>query len=228
MSTGIRGAERKRCPVEFQNRITRMFGVNRFGQPNFRISWGQTEKMRIGVDGKYREILVQFNQPCWMIQRWKEAREYGSPALYYSETWDGNCYITGEYPWTGRYETLQPMYRKEFENGKMKIIPFPLSHILIDKVIPMMLKAQQLTFWEKRAAQDMQRELEHKAEVENIADMLEEDRPSWTGPVSFSRQGCRTSRLDKKMEEIQRYWNRISADKKQWKRGFFQGSKLYN
>jgi len=39
----ITKAERLTCPPEFQSCLTDIFGVNVFGEPNFKILWGQTE-----------------------------------------------------------------------------------------------------------------------------------------------------------------------------------------
>jgi hypothetical protein len=225
---GIIGSERLTCPREFQDRITRELGTNMFGEPLFRLIWGQTQTLVMGFSGGYRERLVQFDMPCWVIQRWRSPNEYGSPEMYYTETFEeeSKLYITGEYPWKGRYETLQPLYRKEVVNGKLEITHFPLDDILIDRVIPMMLKAQEMNFWERKAALRMIHDEEEEKKVDAIAERLEEARPSFMGSVSLSRQGCRTSRIDKMAEKIERTWNRISAGKKNWNRGLFQGRKF--
>ena len=42
------GAETRKCPKEFQDRLTRMFGRNQFGSPNFIVVWGQSQFIRMG------------------------------------------------------------------------------------------------------------------------------------------------------------------------------------
>jgi hypothetical protein len=230
--------ERRRCPVEFQDRLTRAFGISRFGSPNFRMVWGQSNLIRLGNLWRdkfgnerrgYRETYQSHCMPCWVIQRWRAPEEYGTPALYYIQNWDpvSKLYTCGEYPWTGRYESLQPLFRHEFVNGKMVIEHFELSHILIDKIIPMMIAAQRLSAQEREAAMQAIKAAETKKETDEITDRMMSNLPSYYGPVSFARQGCRTSLLDKKMEAIQRQWNRLSwrGKRPNFDRGLFQGTK---
>jgi hypothetical protein len=213
-----------------------MFGRNEFGDPLFKIVWGQSEFIRMGnvwrdkhgTERKgYRERYQCHGTPCWVIMRWKSPNHYGSPAMYYSGTFDdfSGMYILGEYPWRGRYEVMQPLARKEFKDGKLMIEHFPLSHVLIDKLIPLMLMAQRMTYWEWKAANDLARQHEEKAQTDEIADRLMDALPKWYGPVSYSRQGCRTALLDRKMHQIQQAWDRLSQNgrRPRFQRGFSTG-----
>lgn len=227
MRTGIKKAEPRKAPKAFQDQLTRLFGRNKFGDPNFIIVWGQTYTIRLGnvwANGRkgYKDRLVQHNVPCWVIMRWRSPREYGTPELYYLESYEPNTgvYITGEYPWKGRYEILQPLYHKRFEGGLMVLDSMPLDQILIDRVIPMIIKAQRMSFAERKAAEDLIREKEEKIRSQEMTDELMERLPVWYGPKSFAGQGCRTSVLDKKMHEIQQQWNRVG--KTRFKKGFGQ------
>ena len=234
----INGPERRVCPAEFQDRLTRVFGRNRYGGPKFRIVWGQTNVHRVGniwrdIYGnerrQYRDVYQSHCMPCWIIQRWKGPEHYGTPELYYLQNWDAHTrlFTMGEYPWRGRYETFQALFRHDFVEGKMVVEHFELSHILIDKVIPMMTAVDQLSEHEKRAAYEAMKAAEAKKETEEIAEQMMANLPSYYGPVSFARQGCRTSLLDKKMYAIQRQWDRLSRAGKRPKflKGFQQGSK---
>jgi hypothetical protein len=221
----ISGPETKKCPAEFQDRLTRMFGRNQFGDPNFKIVWGQSEFFRMGnvwrdVHGNerhgYRERYLCHGMPCWVILRWKQPKQYGSPRMFYAETFDqvSGMYILGEYPWHGRYEIVQALHRKEFIDGKLIFTHFPLSHVLIDKVIPLMLRVQSMSAVERQAASQLAREREEKERTQDIADRLMEALPAYYGPVSFSRQGIRTALIDRKMEAIQKTWDRMSRNGK--------------
>lgn len=247
----INGAERRVCPAEFQDRITQMFGVNQFGDPQFKIVWGQTEKIRLGnkwANGRveYRDRTACHDMPCWVIMRWKAPSTYGSPEAYYANSWmstgtkqnvrvipkkirmksgayfegfevkvdefeepDG-FYVTGEYPWRGRYEIVQPLINKEFIDNKLAVTHFPLSHLLIDLIIPLVLAYQSLSLEERIAARRYAEEQEQKKLTEEIADRMANDAPAWWGPVSYGRQGIRTSLLQRKMEQIEAAWNRLS------------------
>jgi hypothetical protein len=231
----IKGPEARRCPPEFQERLTRMFGKNPFGEPNFKIVWTQSHFIRMGNvwRDKYGNERRGYRDrytcptPCWAIVRWRSAKEYGSPALYYQQTWDAvsKLYALGEYPWKGRYEVLQPLYSKEFKDGKLVVDGMPLSHILIDKIIPMMLKVQSLSFIERQAAMEFARQEQHKKEVTEVTERMMDALPPWYGPVSFARQGIRTSLLDRKMEAIQKHWDRLTKRNRRpnFQRGFAMG-----
>jgi len=211
-----------------------MFGKNQFGDPYFKIVWGQSQFIRLGnlwrdKNGRerigYRDRYQVHGMPCWAIMRWQPPTKYGSPAIYYARSYmaakvheDGEkkfdspdgFYVTGEYPWRGRYEILQALISKEIIDGKLVVTHFPLSHYLIDVVIPMMLAFQRLSKEEQAVARAATKAAEEKATTEFIADYMEESLPRWWGPVSFGGQGIRTSLLDRKMYQIQKHWDRMS------------------
>lgn len=226
--------ERRQCPPEFQARLTRMFGKNEFGDPRFKIVWAQSQFIRVGnqwidkIGNKrigYRERFQVHGMPCWVIMRWQSPVKYGSPALYYANTYMAaekiqfedraydsaeGFYVTAEYPWRGRYESIQPLISKEIVGGKLVITHFPLSHYLIDTLIPMMIQFERLSRVEQRLAREVAKAAEEKMITEKIADHMEATMPKWLGPVSYSGQGIRTSLLDRKMQQIQSAWDRMS------------------
>lgn len=235
----ITSKETRKCPAEFQARITRMFGTNPFGEPNFKIVWGSTVFHRLGntwmdKDGTTRigfrdKYLCAGGVPAWNILRWKSGREFGTPDLWYMRTWDpvSNLSALGEYPWKGRYEVLQPLYSKEFINGKLVIDPLPLTHILIDTIIPLMLQARKATLEERRAAILYARQQQHVRDVAATEEIMMENLPAYYGPVSFSGQGIKTALITRKMDAIQKQWDRISNRGRRptfrQARGFFRG-----
>jgi hypothetical protein len=213
--------ETRETPPEFQARLTALFGTNEWGDPHFKIVWGQSQLIRIGnlwsdkygnERLEYRDRYQCHGMPCWVIMRWKAPVEYGTPEMYYANTFDAftGLYITGEYPWRGRYESVQPLISKEFVDGKLVIEHFPLSHYLIDMLIPMMLAFQELSEEQKEAARQATAAAEERKATEEIADRMAENLPSFWGPVSFGAGGSRCSVLDKKMDAIQKVWDRLS------------------
>lgn len=212
----ITGPETRKVPEEYQARLTRMFGKNRFGDPNFKIVWNQSQFLRMGNiwDGKpcYKDTYQGDGQPCWMIMRWMPPEHYGSPATYYRNNREQNSgiFFTGEYPWKGRYEIAQSLISKDFIGGKLVITHMPLCHYMIDMIIPMILQWQALSLEEQRAATQLAEQEKLKQEHELNAEKMMSNMPTWINPVSYSRQGCRTSLLDKKMTMIQRAWDRLS------------------
>jgi len=215
-----------------------MFGVNQFGDPYFKIVWGQSQFLKMGnlwtsKNGtetiEYRECYQLDGKPGWNVMRWKPPSHYGSPEQYYQNTYDPltRLYITGEYPWRGRYESILSMNSKELVNGKLEIVFLPLSHFMIDTIIPLILKVQQMSKEERRLVNQYAEQQESKRQTELIADKMMENMPVWMQPVSYGRQGCRTSRLDKKMSDIQQVWNRYMKRGKKpvFSKGIAQGNK---
>lgn len=198
-----------------------MFGLNKFGEPNYRIAWAQSEfqKMSFSRPGSgggettgYELTYKAGGTPSWLILRWKDPSNYGSPELFYENTYLDNMdlYFLGEYPWKGRYEVLYNLCSKEFVNGKLVIEHIELSHSLIDKIIPLLIESQYLSNFERQAARKMAKEFEHKKMVNEITDRMMNDLPAWYGPVSYAHQGCRTALLDQMMAKIQKKWNQLS------------------
>jgi hypothetical protein len=244
------GLERRKCPAEFQSRLTRMFGKNQFGEPLIKVVWGQSQFIRMGNEyrGCHGESRVGYRNisagnACWQIMRWKAPINYGSPDVYYANTYmsiaqrftdDGmpfddaeGFYVTGEYPWRGRYETMYALQKQEYVHGRLVVEHLPLTHYLIDTIIPMVLAFQRLTKEEQEAARTAARIAEEKKENETIAEAFAENLPRWWGPVSYSRQGIRTSLLDRKMHAIQQVWNRMAkqGQKPKFSRGMQVGDK---
>ena len=59
------------------------------------------------------------------------------------------------------------------------------------------------------------KQMENKANLEELTDRMHENMPTYLNPVSYSRQGCRTSIIDKKCEQIQKVWDRIARSGRQ-------------
>jgi hypothetical protein len=213
------------CPAEFQQRVTDRFGLNPFGEPNFRIAWGKTEKTLVAGRNGYEERLL-CGLPCWLILRWVPPESYGSPDLWYRQNKDedtGLC-LLGPYPSRGKYEIAVPLYRKRVVNGTLEFEAMPLNHSIIDTMIPLMLKAQELTFWERKAALEQQEQEENDAMVNEIADRLQNDMPTFYGPTSYPVQANCTALIDRKMAEVERVWRSLPANiLRNPKRGFQQG-----
>jgi hypothetical protein len=106
------------------DRILRLAGgINRFGENNFRVSWGWNRLTWIGGrwedrdarhGGLIREVLELRKVPKytpfdrWHIERWMPPEAYGSPAEWYARTLEieGGQAIAalGPYPERGEYE----------------------------------------------------------------------------------------------------------------------------
>jgi hypothetical protein len=141
------------CPKQYQDRITRAGGVNRYGDPNFKLVWSQSETHRAGGVwphdryAGYREVYLANGSPYpprqgyWLLLEWTPPEQYGSEAAYYflhrDET-TGLCSL-GPYPHRGRYEVAVKLIWTSFEDNRLVIEPWPLNSTVIDRIIPVIL-----------------------------------------------------------------------------------------
>ena len=109
-------------PASIQGRVARAGGLNRFGEPNFRVVWGGSRLAWIG--GRWtdrdthgnviREAIELRRVPKyvptdrWHIERWTPPESYGWPDLWYEQTIEVEDGIRvpalGPYPSRGDYE----------------------------------------------------------------------------------------------------------------------------
>jgi len=127
MSWTIPGMERRDVPREYVQHVNSIGGFNRYGEPNFRIVWGQNDTILVyGTDANGRKgqhvILKHGGVPAWFIDVWKPPECYGTPELWYALTWD-------------------------WETDAM-----PLTHWLIDLLVPNLLKEQETTYAQRKVA----------------------------------------------------------------------------
>jgi hypothetical protein len=114
--------ETHEAPASVQERATRAGGVNRYGEPNFRVVWGGSRLAWIG--GRWTDRDAHGNQiretvelrrvpkylpeDRWHIERWLPAESYGSPEQWVAQTTeieDGvRIAALGPYPSRGDYE----------------------------------------------------------------------------------------------------------------------------
>lgn len=222
------------CPQEFQDRLNEVGGFNRYDQPNFIIRWGQGGEpeclRRSGgswhVEGQpsytgYRDLLVGGGAPAWMLMQWEDATVYGTPESYYIGNYDSETGMQdlGEYPYQGRYKLLYTLSWRDMSQGKMRVEAMPLNSYLIDTVVPIIMEAKEVSWLKTKEAMNMQKEKEDKADVDMIEDVMRDSSLAFKGPVSYARQGCRTSIIDKKVEEMTRQWNHMVTNAKALGRG---------
>lgn len=114
--------ETHETPASVQERATRAGGVNRYGEPNFRVVWGGSRLAWIGgrwtdrdANGnqvreavELRRVPKYLPEDRWHIERWVPAESYGSPEQWFAQTTeieDGvRVAALGPYPSRGDYE----------------------------------------------------------------------------------------------------------------------------
>jgi hypothetical protein len=114
--------ETHETPVALEERIARAGGLNRFGEPNFRVVWGGSRFTWIG--GRWSDHDAHGNQTRerielrrvpkyspenrWHLERWMPPEAYGSPESWLAQTVETENGIRvsalGPYPSRGDYE----------------------------------------------------------------------------------------------------------------------------
>lgn len=213
------------CPDEFQERLTEIGGVNRYDEPNFILVWGQGGEehalYRAGgywdVEGLpsyhgYRDLLIGGGTASWCLLQWQDAIHYGTPEMYYVQNHDeqSDLQTIGEYPYSGRYKLLYNLSWSERRGNELLFEAMPLNSFLLETVVPIIQAAKDISWEKTKAALMDMKEKEDAADRAMIEDVMRTSAMPFKGnPVSYGKQGCRTSLVDKKMVEMTRHWNTI-------------------
>ena len=219
--------ERLLCPEEFQARLVSVGGLNRYDEPNFKAVWGNTHTIRTAGWKEYRDTLMGFGDNSWMLLQWVAPELLGTPESWYVTNVDevtGMCLLC-EYPYSGNYKLLFNLSHRYVENGSMKVFRFPLSELLLNTIVPLVMEAKNVTLEQNKAwwlAQEEARET-------NIERMIEQIRVGKRlafrgGSVSFTNQGVRTSSVDQRTQALARGWAEASARLQKAGLGFQQGN----
>lgn len=230
MTWRIIGAERNIAPEDFQDRLTHVGGVNRYDEPLFKIVWAQYETFVAGgvwsVDEKYfkgyRRLLLGSGEPCWALLQWHAPEEYGAPEAYYVHNFDEITGLQqiGEYPYSGRYEVLYNLRWNEIENGKVTFHTMPLNNSVFDVVAQIVKIAKDISYEKTKAAYLAAKELEKQQTQLDVERHLRTKAIPFAGDtVSFTRQGIRSTLIDKKMLELNRKWSQLGQSASQFRKG---------
>jgi hypothetical protein len=220
MAWQIEGPEMNMAPEHFQERLTELGGSSRYDDPLFIIFWGQYAygpgSFRSGgvwsVDEQYfkgyRDLLKGSGEPCWVLAQWNPPEAYGSPEAFYIQNYDDvtGLQLIGEYPYSGRYEVLFNLRWNEIENGKITFHTMPLNNSVFDMVANIVKIAKDVSFEKTKAAYEAARELEEHDKLLGVERHLRDSAIPFSGAVSYTRQGIRSTVIDKKMMEMQRTW----------------------
>lgn len=225
MSSPTDSYQQYACPEDFNERLREIGGINRYDENNFIVRWamgGQDECFyRAGgawcVDGLpsyegYRNLLIGGGSPSWMLMQWHPPEHYGTPEMWYIQGLDESTQLQtlGEYPYSGRYELLYNLRWVESTKDGLKFETMPLNSYLLDTIVPIIMEAKNVS-WEKTKAALLDiKQREDARDTAMIEDVMRSNALPFHGsPVSYGKQGCRTSLVDKKIESMQRHWNQI-------------------
>jgi hypothetical protein len=230
MSSPTASYEHYVCPEEFQQRLTDIGGLNPYDEPNFILVWSQggDERglYRAGgaweIEGMpsytgYRDLLKGGGTPSWALLQWHPAVQYGTPESYYVFNRDPDTGLQdlGEYPYSGRYEVLYNLRWSEKRGNKLHFEAMPLNSFLLNTVVPIITQAKDISWEKTKAALKDQKAKEDQADVNLIEDVMHSNKVPFGGnAVSYTKQGCRTNLIDKKVEQMTRSWNQIMQSAK--------------
>jgi hypothetical protein len=231
MSTYIAGPQRlTTCPKEYQDRITAAGGTNRYGEPHFKLVWGEAHKTRAGgyweQEGGavgYRDVYLN-DSPCWLLLEWHDPSEYGNPTSYYIENYDEatGLQILGEYPYKGKYEVLFILRDTRIENGQLVVDNMPLNAMLIDTVIPLMILGKHISHERRAQALKELKEREEQEKLNTIIDARLDAQLAFKGNPFKSRHGGNTSLIEKKAKVLEAGMMQALRQMRQWGHGISQ------
>jgi hypothetical protein len=225
-----------RCPQEYQDRLTDIGGVNRYDEPNFLLVWGQggDEQARFRAGGAweadgvpsfigYRDLLIGSGQSCWCLLQWHDPLEYGTPEIYYVQNYNEYTGLQdlGEFPYKGRYQMLYSLCYRERRGNEMHIERMPLNNYLLETIIPIITHAKQIGWEKTKAALTEMRAREDAHEVDRIEDIMRDKAvPFRHSTASFSKAGCHSDIIDKKVMSLQLNLQKILKNVSQFSKGF--------
>lgn len=210
------------CDADFAQHLADIGGVNYNGDPIFRIVWAAAETMSVlSPEGIYEDEHLS-NDPIWVLQRWAPPESFGTPELHNMLMADPETGLPlTPYPEFGMYVDVIAFKFRRVENNELKITTIPLDWELIEHAVPIMLQVQEMTFWERKAAIQADKDLRKKAELDRLTDQMLDALPSFYGPVSLRDQQNRTALIDREVAKIEAQWKRFSPlFKKNMPRGF--------
>jgi len=230
MTWRILGSEMNMTPPDFQERLTYVGGTNRYDEPNFILWWGQYAwgpgSFRAGgvwsVDEKYfrgyRDLLKGSGEPCWVLGQWHSPEEYGTPERWYVENHDeaSGLQILGEFAYFGRYECLFNLRWHELVNGRITFHTLPLNSRVFDVVAQIIHLAKDISIERTRAAYLAAREAEESAKLADVERHLRDRATPFSGAVSFTRQGVRSTVIDAKVRALQQKWSQLAKSAAQF------------
>ena len=219
-----------RCPKYFQDKLTKAGGLNRFGQPNYKIVSSLEATFRAGgiwpADGYegYREVYEANGSPFppkkhyWMLMEWVPPEQFGGElAYFYLNTNEVNGYcLLGPYPHKGRYQIAVKLTNNIIDNGVMTIEPLPLNAIIIDRIIPIIKTAKYTSFKRRMEAAEADRiRIEKKMDAQIEAARQDSKRPLLL-----------PSEIDDRVRLLEKQWSNWLKKNPDVKSGIHMGNKL--
>lgn len=144
---------RRNCPAWFQERLADAGGLNPYGEPRFKLVWGESETMRDGgyflKDGYegYRDVPALGNEACWALMMWEPATLLGTPYRWYKDHTDEltGLVTLGQYPHHGRYRCIRKLIHREQVSGEWITTRMEPTHFILDVMLPLIKEWNKLS-----------------------------------------------------------------------------------
>ena len=222
MSVYIAGPQRlTQCPPEYQARLTAAGGTNRYGEPLYKLVWGEAHATRGGGHWEqegftgYRDVYMN-DSPCWLLLEWHSPEEYVSPTLWYMDNYDepSGLQTLGEFPYKGQYEVLFILRDHKVEDGKLVVDPMPLTGQLVDVILPLMAAGKHISYERRAQAIKERRAKEEEEQLRIITDARLDAQLGLNGATLKGRE-----MIAKKEEVLRRGMLLAYRQMKQWGHG---------
>lgn len=209
----------RKCPEWFQERLTRVGGTNKYGEPLFKLVWGETETMRDGgyfiKDGYlgYRDVLSLGGEKCWALMMWEPPEKFGTPYRWYKDNTDETTGLVtlGQYPHHGRYRVIKKFIYRELVNEEWFTTRMEPTHFILDVMVPM------IQDWNRRSnAERMVIVREEMAQEQKEADRILDDA------MHGVRIRKNSPMVQKRVELMEKYMSMAMAIAAQTQRGMRQ------
>lgn len=198
----------------FNSYLERIGGTNPYGKPMFRLVWGGDAKnvafgqTATGKKGQH-EYLRYHGIQAWFLEFWKAPDQ--SAESFYKQTWDpiSQMHTLGDYPVFGEYVKIAQFYTKERINGKMEIVPQPVTIQLLDDLVALVNRSKNLTEEDRKKMI-----LADMAAERNAANQLAHDAYVNAAPAFGGVSGTYESNREKTLERLgqQPYQKPLTAE----------------
>ena len=131
--------------------------------------------------------------------QWQDALAYGTPEILLRRELDEDTALQtlGEYPYSGKiHHAVQHVLARHAERKDEHRGDAPELFVL-DTVVPIIMQAKEISYAKTMAALKEQKDKDDAADLAMIEDCMRDAKLAFKGPVSYARQGCRTSIIDK-------------------------------
>jgi hypothetical protein len=227
----------RECPAWFQAELTRIGGVNRYGDPVFKLVWSTTEQMTVGGRWAqtgfvgYKRAPLIHGEPCWALLVWEPAEVAGgSPEAWDRDFRDEETGLLqcGGYPKYGAYRVLQkfihreivqqarerhfmvgPHIRREIvSTQKLQSYRMEPCGLMLDVMLPMLMAWKRLSSAAKLAALKQQEQMRKDEYAKKAKDLRE--------GTKLSRVMRGSQLVQKRAEFIERGMRQAMAAASNW------------